>query len=296
MPKYIFLDTWVYALLVNPDSSRRITSFIYEQDYTVLITSVSLVELFNPQWEIAGNKDRMKAATEFLGKVPCVIVHPPRIYEQELANNLCRLPEPPVELDLKALPESVRAKTLLRFLRRDDIFLKQGLDIQRWSDGYRQTKADWLKDVDAIIEHACDIRSLKRNERGQFVELPDYKEKFLFSLDFRHSDTVDVNAVLASLAERAQAGHPAQLTAVRLSSICFWYAYIDVDKANRIKRQGSDIGDFFNISLMPYCAAFTTDGSMHRMLRRVRERTLPMNCIVMTRQRLEQQLKHLSGN
>ena len=53
------------------------------------------------------------------------------------------------------------------------------------------------------------------------------------------------------------------------SSLCFWYAYIDTDRAFPLKKRGSDIGDFFQMSLIPYCSAFTVDDTMVRLLHRV---------------------------
>jgi len=290
MPKYIFLDNWVYSLLTSAETERRLTAFLRHQDYTVLTTTLSLVELYNPNWESASEKDRMNRAAHFLSKNSSVIVSPQTVYTAELESYPNPISTLPVELDLGDISDELRAPTLLRFLKGDEIFVKQGKDIKSWSENYRHIKADWLNDVDYIIEHACRNGDLKRDSKGRFVELKQHKEQFLLSLDFRQADREDVDALLAKLVERSKKGEQARLTAIRLSSLCFWYAYVDVDRANKMKRNGSDIGDFYHISLLPYCAAFTADGSMHRMLRRIREPIIPVNCEVITKRKLEEYL------
>lgn len=288
MSKYIFLDTWVYSLLTNAEIERRLIAFVNDKHYTVLTTSLVLAELYNPNWKNVGDKDRMGKAARFLSQVPTVLVHPNRVYAAEVAQCFEPLSALPLELDLQDMPDSLRAETLLRFLRRDELFLSQGKDIQKWSDGYKHIKETWLGDVDHIIEQACRDGNLKREIDGRFIELAAHRDRFLFSLDFRHADPADVDNILVELAGRV--GRPIRLTAIRLSSLCFWCAYVDVDETNRIKRQGSDIGDFYHLSLLPYCAAFTTDGAMHRLLQRICELIGPLPCPVMTRSMLESQL------
>jgi hypothetical protein len=214
MRKYIFLDNWVYSLLRDAETTHRLAEFVSVNDYTVPLTSLSMVELYNPRWESAGDKDRVYKAVHFLSQVPCVIVNPRKVYDAEITSYLSPLQVLPVELDLHDLPDELRASTLLRFFRRDELFLKQGIDIQSWSDNYKQIKKDWLTDVENIIEQACKDGNLKRDKNARFVELKDYKEQFLFSLDFRHADSKDVDAVLVKLVERAKAGQPTHLTAV----------------------------------------------------------------------------------
>lgn len=287
MRKYIFLDNWVYSLLTNVENERRLTAFLRHQDYTVLITTLSLVELYNPQWESAGEKDRMYKAAHFLSKNPCIIVSPQEVYAKEIESYPNRAATLPIELDLQDISDEQRAKILLSFLRGDEVFLRQGKDIKSWSTDYKQLKANWLHDVDYIIEHAYRNGNLKRDSNDTPIELQQYKEQFLLSLDFRHANTEDIDALLATLIDQAQKGKSACLTSIRLSSLCFWYAYVDVDNANRMKRKGSDIGDFYHVSLLPYCSAFTTDGDMHKMLQRIREPIIPVNCEVITKQKLE---------
>ena len=98
----------------------------------------------------------------------------------------------PIELDLENISDELRASTLLLFFKGDKLFVKQDINIERWRDQYEQTKAGWFNDVENIIEHACQVDNLKRDKKGRFVELQQYKEKFLLSLDFRMAEPSDI--------------------------------------------------------------------------------------------------------
>ena len=58
MAKYIFLDTWVFDLLRNPRIEAGLVELIKSEGLTVLITSLSMVELYNPGWQGAGDNER----------------------------------------------------------------------------------------------------------------------------------------------------------------------------------------------------------------------------------------------
>lgn len=290
MSRYIFLDNWVFSLLGRPDAEAQLTAFVRSNGFTALLTSLSLVELYNPGWEGAGPEERGAAAARFLARIPCVIVDPQKVWELEIAAHLSRLKDLPLELDLCDLSDDLRETVLLRFLRRDGLFLQQGIDIAAWALGYKEAKKSWLANVTVIIENACSQGCLKQDKRGRFIVSEDSKESFLCSLDLRHADRHDTDSILSSILQRAQAGIRPHLTAVRLNSLCFWYSYVDIDRANRPKHRGSDIGDFYNLSLLPYCSAFTTDGTMYRTLQRIRERVVPVSCQLLTKDLLQQEI------
>jgi hypothetical protein len=292
MSHYIFLDNWVLSLLRDPEVATGLTRFISSNGLTVLLTSLSMVELYNPGWQNALGKERGATAVHFLAGVPCVIVNPLRVWEEEIAARLSPLPVLPLELDLYDLPKDHRSATLLGFLRRDERFLQQGKDIQRWSLVYKETKLSWLSDANTIIENACRHGYLKRDKAGKFKDLEETRENFLYSLDFRLADPHDVGTILEDQLRLAQSGRrPDRLTSVRFSSLCFWYSYVDIDPANWPKHQDSDIGDFYHLSLLPYCSVFTADGTMYNMLQRIRERVPPVNCEVMTKRLLEKRIR-----
>ena len=226
MPKYIFLDTWVYSLLIDAEYERRLSAFLHQEGYTILATSLSFVELYNPGWEEAGEKDRMHKAARLLGNHPSVIVDPRKVYESEVHSYPYPLASLPIELNLENISPELRAPTLLSFLRGDAVFIQQGKNILQWRDGYEQLKGMWLGDVENIIENAIRTGYLKRDEKGKFIELPQLKEQFLLSLDFRMAEPHQIDSLLKKLIERTRSGKSARLTAIRLSSLCFWYAYI----------------------------------------------------------------------
>lgn len=287
MSKYIFLDNWVYSRLTDAENERRLSAFINHKGYTILITTLSFVELYNPNWEKAGEKDRMNRAAHFLSKHPSVIISPEKVWQAETKSYPNPLSLLPIDLDLQNISNQLRAPTLLSFLKGDDLFIKQGKSIELWQAEYEQIKGTWLNTVGNIIEQACQSNNLKKDENGRFIELQKYKEQFLLSLDFRIAEPNDIDSLLKILIEKSKKGEKFRLTAVRLSSLCFWYSYIYIDQANKMKHNGSDIGDFYHISLLPYCSAFTTDGSMYRMLKRIVEPIVPTGCEVITPYKLD---------
>jgi len=290
MTRYLFLDNWVFDLLRKPRFEAGLVKLIKSEGFTVVITSLSMVELYNPGWQGAGESERGAVAARFLARVSCVIVNPWRVWEAEGGAHLAPLPELPFALDLADLPEKLREAALLGFLRRHDLFLQQGKDIQAWSLEHEEAKNAWLQDVETIIEGACREEYLKRDKRGRFTWSEITRELFLFSLDCRHVNRSDVDAILTSVARRKQEG-PTRLTAIRLSSLSFWYTYVDIDKGAQPKRAGSDLADHAQISLLPYCSAFTTDGTMAKMLRRIRERVVPLECELMSRSDLQEKVR-----
>jgi hypothetical protein len=225
MAKYIFLDNWVFDLLRRPRFEAGLVQMIESSGFTVLITSLSMVELYNPGWQgaAAADNERGAVAARFLARVPCVIANPGRIWEMEVAEHLVPLPTLPFALDLADLPEKHREAALLGLLRRHDLFLQQGKDIEAWRLEHEQSKNGWLQNVEEIIEAAC------------------------------------ANGYL--------------------------------DKAAHPKRSGSDLADHMQISLLPYCSAFTADRTMANMLRRMREDVVSVSCDLWKQSDIEEQLR-----
>ncbi len=289
MSGYIFLDTWVYSSLSDEDVRRRLARYIRANAYTVLVTSLVLVELYNRRWAEGGEKERGGLAVRFLSEVPSVVVDPPTVWKAECASHLEPLDHLPIELDLHELPVSVRAESLLRFLQADDFFISQGKDIRRWADQYDKAKADWPNEVQCILAQAHDqgyVPSAATDPKEARV----MREQGLFSLDLRHADPSAIDSILSSRYSRRNVPESWRLTGVRTSSLCFWYWYVEEDPANRIRHAGSDFGDLCHASLFPYCKVLTTDRSMGRVLHRVRETAPSVSCEVVDRTELERYL------
>lgn len=284
--RYIFLDTWVFSLLSNPVSADALAQFVHAGGFTVIITGALLIELYNPSWQNATSLERGELATTFIARSPSVIIDPAEIWDRELDANLSPLPTLPVKLDLKDLSAEHRKITLLALLRRDPLFLNQGQDIEEWRRETAELKGGWLQTVERIIDHACRADRLRRDASGSFIDKEALREIFLISLDLRRAKREMIDSILANAKPKLL-----QATAVRTSSLCFWYLYIDIDPANRPKHRGSDIVDIFHASLLPYCRVLTIDQSMHRTLLRTGALALFPNCRLLTKADLEQLLR-----
>jgi hypothetical protein len=288
MARYIFIDNWVLGSLGEPGFQDALVRYINGHYYTVALTTLLLTELYNPGWREHAGVDRTVLAVNFFSQVPCVVVNPSLVWEAEIRNKLDPVTELPVLLYLENVDSRWREEAFLRLLRADDLYISQGHDIRLWDENYKEVKSCWLADVERIIAEACATGNLERNEKGELVQLSAHKELFLFSLDLRHAPADQVKPIIDYQVKKRQQGQPAALSAVRLSSLLFWYLYVDIDPANRVRHQGSDIGDLFHLSLLPYCAAFTADKSMHRLLQRIKEPVTPVQCQVLTKPRLKE--------
>ena len=147
------------------------------------------------------------------------------------------------------------------------MFLNQGKDIEKWSNDIKKLKISWLEDAKRNIADALQKGMLKQNENGDFIVDTVSKEVALTSLDLRFPDNPDINSFINKASIRKKkTGKLPQLRGTRIISLCHWYTFIEIDKANRLKQQGSDIIDHYHLGLIPYCSAFTVDTNMSRLL------------------------------
>lgn len=289
MKNYIFIDNWVCSYLRKPYFFDTLKNYILANQYTVLLSSLSLVELYNPGWKKSSEADRTQLAVSFYSSVPCVIVYPPHVWDAELQNCLDPVDELPYLLDLRDIDDKWRKEALLRFLRADDLYVSQSKDIRVWVENYCKIKEKWLSDVDDIIEHAIENGNLERSNSGSLCNLSDKKEMFLLSLDLRLAPPENIDKILSHYVQQTRQRTTIQrLSSVRMSSLVFWYLYVDIDPSNKIKMQGSDIGDIFHLSLIPYCKTFTLDKSMNRLIQRVKDKEpyAPIGCRLLTKSAL----------
>lgn len=294
MPNYIFLDNWVLSDYTKEEKRHLLSEFIHQNDYTVLINGLSAVELYNPGWQNATDADNERAyrAAKFLSEHPCLIIRPESVFKSEIENFPAKLEHLPIELNFDDLPYQHRLPALLSVLRGEDFLLEHGIDIRRWVTNCNSLKATWLEDAERIIEHVCSSGVLTRGKDGQFVDLEKSKEEFLLTLDRRHFgyfSSEERDALGEKIVELFMGGMKT-LPAIRFSSLCFWYAYIYTDKSYIMKRQGSDIIDFSQMSLIPYCSAFTVDKTMYRLVRRIMTE-VDYRCRVYNRRELDSVLK-----
>ncbi len=289
MNRYIYLDNWVSGLLENDHFESALRNYLLREGYTILVSSVSLTELYNPGWEQKGRLDRTARAAELYAEVPAVVVRPESLWDKEIHNNLFRLRELAETYDLAKIPRELRKESFLRLLRRDETFLKGGIDIGEWDSSYKLAKISWLDDVRRIINDGCRDGNLARDSNGRLIQLEEHRERFLYSLDLRLAPADRRAGILQAQIGRRQSG-PIGLTAVRFGSLVFWYLYVNIDPSNRVKHQPSDIGDIYHLSLLPYCEAFTVDKPMQRLLQRIDYPGWPTSCKIMNQDQLRQEI------
>jgi hypothetical protein len=288
MHKYLFLDNWVLSDYTKNGRQEALSAYVNANEFTVVVNSLLLVEMFNPCWEGSVCDDRVSRAVRLLSKHHCVVLHPHAVIRAEIEAYPNRLEQLPADLDLDDIPAEHRATTLLRFLRGDDLFLRQGKDIGQWAMHYRDAKSTWLRDVDRIVEDGRRNGLLRLGVGARVLGKESHKEEFLRTLDRRHFEPEQIRSRGADIITLFLHG-TANLPAVRFNSLCFWYAYIDVDKRHPLKKQGSDLGDLYQMSLIPYCSAFTIDGHMARVARRAMVET-DHRCVVLSPDELESNL------
>lgn len=295
MDKYIFLDNWVFSRLLDDSFSSRLSGFIRKRNYTILVTGTLLSELYNPKWQEAGERDRGFKAVSFISNHPSIIVDPKKVFDSEYIHFPKNLNIIPVELDLKVIKDDLRFKTLLGLLRRDPLFLNQGKDIEKRSNDLKKMKSTWLEDVKRIIDHALQNGMLKQDENGKFIIGSTEKEIALTSLDLRLFDNPDVDSFLKNASSRKNKTRKLpRLRGTRIISLCHWYTYIEVGKANKLKQQGSDIVDYYHLGLIPYCSAFTVDTNVHRLLEYVAQDIDISRCDLYSPKMLDDVISNLS--
>ena len=274
MESYIYLDTWVFSLRTDPPDFSRLSRFIGEADLTILVDSLTLTELYNPSHTYSAN-DRAVAASQLLGLHPSAIVEPLDVILAELYAYPRQLPALPISLSSTEVASHLRGEAILMFLRRDPVFLALGKDVAEWAAQYADEKASWLGSVDAIIDHASSTNLLAKRPDGTIDPALSNKEGFLQYLDRRYlrpeyhgaASQEERASLTAHIAELAL-GATAALPALRLTSLMFWFAYVDVEQSSRTRKADSDIGDIYKAALAPYCTFFTTDKTMARILAR----------------------------
>ncbi len=292
MRRYIFLDNWVLSNYTKGDNQNLLSAFIYENNLTVIINTLSLIELYNPGWQQSQGEDRTIKATEFLSRHSSVIVDPVKVFKAEIQEYPNRLKDLPIELDLDSISIQHRKQSLLMFLRGDNIFAEQGKDIRIWDENYKRLKSTWIDDITKIIDDACQKGSLIRDKKGQFCQLEMYKEKFLLYLDrrhFGHFSADEIEKIGSKIVELFMGGL-SQLPSIRFTSLCFWFAYVQTDRTHPMAKKPSDIGDFFQMSLVPYCSIFSTDNTMCWLAQRIKQQ-MDYTCKVVNKKDLDTIIK-----
>ncbi len=296
MSRFIFLDNWVLSDYTKPDRLPYLSSYIKSKQLTIVIDTLSLTELYNPGWQNTQEGDRVARATKLIGKHPTIIVDPVKVFRAEIESYPLQIPSLPIELNLQVMPAENREQALRLFLHHDELFIQQGKDIRVWAENYKKMKAEWLGDIERIIIDAVQSGVLTRDSAGRFTQLEAEKEQILVTFDRRHFShfSAQEREQLGTKIVELFMGGTSKLPAVRFTSLCFWYAYIQTDKSHLIPRAPSDIGDFYQMSLVPYCEVFTTDNKMQWLLIRIAEATSSNSRRTLNRKDLDTEIGFIS--
>jgi hypothetical protein len=286
MDKYLFLDNWVFSKLRDNAFNLRISELLLKSKCKIMATSSLFTELYNPNWQEAGNKDRSLYAAKLLCNNPCVIVDPVDIFEEEYKLFPERVRNIPVRLEFNEMSPEMRYEAILRFLHRDPLYLNQGKDIGKWQINTNEHKASWLGAVQKIIDKAVENEYLEKDGDKYYCK-SDMKEVFLFWLDVRLANGYNPASFSEKLREAQSKGlRHASMRGARVTSLSIYYAYINVDPANKIKTQGSDVVDILHLALLPYSSIFTVDNNMKRILEKVALDINISNCILLSPQNI----------
>jgi hypothetical protein len=159
-------------------------------------------------------------------------------------------------------------------------------------------KSNWLQETERIIDDAVRGGTLRTNSSGEFIGLDDCKQGFLRSLDLRHLGdfTAPERKALGPKIVELVLGASEELPAVRLTSLLLWYTYVEGSRSQRPKVSGSDIGDHFSMSLIPYCPAFCVDKTMKRILACMKPHEQTWSCEILDKALLEKRLLASRGH
>jgi hypothetical protein len=270
--KNLLLDSWVLSTYSSPALRDRLAGFVISEGFLPIINALTLVEVFNPGWERAQAAERGYLVAALLAEVGAAIVDPRVVVRAEVSCYPSTLDSLPLQLNLAEIPPPLRREVLLRFLRADSLYLEQDKDIRMWADSYEKVKENWPTDRDEILAAAVRQNQIAADEQGHRFPSPDSRIAFLQSLDRRLFGwlTREEQEALGERIVPLFLGDTAKLPAVRLSSLLFVYCYIEVVPGDRQRQLGSDIGDHWHLMTAPYCSAVTADGSMKRVLERLR--------------------------
>lgn len=272
-PNYFIADAWLLAQFTGRQWANHFSNLIFDLELTVVVDTYTLIELYNPEWYRLPFIGRTRIASEFLLDHPTIIVNPQELILSEIRSFPEELAELPIATDLTSLHWSVRDYLLKGLFRRDKDLVDLGLDLGEWSRDYEDTKARWPGTVETIIDDASTSGILVKRRNGSVDPEASNKEEFLRYLDRRflgfefHSTAPEHE--LQNLSRRVgelSYGATSQLPAIRLTSLAFWHAYIQLDRSFPMPRRGSDFGDLYRIAFVPYCSYFAVDRAMERVL------------------------------
>lgn len=266
--RFAFLDTWLLSRLTDTQFSTALSQFLKRRRLVPACTTLSFVEIYNPGWDKSPGRERGELVAEFIAEHDAVLVEPTDIFQEEYERFPARLREMPIRLDLSTIDSSVRTATLLRFLRRHPTFVDMDKDISSWAARYTLTKSTWVADALAVVNGVIREYGISRRSDGSIKTSRSDLEVALLSLDLRLIDGATPEQYIEKRASLKATG-PRFMRGARATSLAMWHLYAVPDSSDKLGQRGSDIGDIMYLALAPYCDLFTTDATMHRLLKRI---------------------------
>lgn len=260
MRDYIFIDTFALSQLTN-DCYDDLLGFLKRNNYQIIITSMELVELYNPN---PTGEDRIYKISRLLTEIPFVISDQKRVMDFEEFNYPDSLLELPIEFSSEKAFVSLKKEEKWELLYR---LFSVGLseyqvNLKQWVEKYNSEKALWINEVHKIMKNA--------SESG----IIDSKDNFVQSLDLRLCDNfVKIKVLmdnggdmqqmdkvyLNKLAKILDCQDTWRMKGIHFSSLIFWYDYI-IAKKNILS---SDIADIYYSPVFPYCDVVIVDNSRY---------------------------------
>ncbi|KAF5413740.1 MAG: hypothetical protein C5S38_05735 [Candidatus Methanophagaceae archaeon] len=272
-PKYFVADSWVLTNYTRGPRANNFSNLINELELTIAVDTFTLTEIYNPDWRRIPFIGRTRNVSEFLVDHPTVLINPQELLLSEIRS----YPNIPLTLphsfDFASQHWSIRDYLIKGLFRRDKDLTHLGMDLEVWSQDYMKTKDSWPSNVRAIIEDATSKGILAKHKDGSIDIGESDKEAFLRYLDqrflrinFHRNAPHDEFGNLSKNVEDLYRGATSKLPALRLTSLVFWHAYVQIDKAFIMPSRGSDIADIYRAALVPYSEYFTADKAMERVL------------------------------
>jgi len=272
---YLFLDTFILVNFTKND--------IQENDLTIIISGLSFVELYNPNFDKKPNeKDRTQRVSKLLSVVKFVISDYELIWDKEVKAYPNKLKSLPIKLNSKNIFKNNIEQVILKLFRNECMNYGVNIDISKWAREYDIGKKAWDKDGNNIINNAVKNGTLKKNNNDKIIINDNVKKEFVQSLDLRFCDQfieikkcLDTNRNLKTqdreyvrkLSLIFNNHDTYKMEGTHLTSLAFWYEYIKQQK----RILGSDLGDFAHITFIPYCKYAVLDNSRYNMFQQIQK-------------------------
>lgn len=262
MENYIFLDTFALTQLTN-DYCDELADYLLLKDYSIVLTSMELVELYNPNPE---GDDRINKISNLLTSIPFVICDQVKIMKAEEAAYPQTIDKLPLEYSSKEifirLPSTEKKEIIYKLF---SIGLPEyGIDLKAWTKKHHFNKTTWPQSVKNIIDNATSSGVI--NSKDKFLQSLDLRLcenilKSIESINIKNWEQLNQSDKknLLKIDQIIDKHDSWRMKGIHFSSLVFWYEYVKAKK----KIQPSDEADIYYSLMFPYCNAVIIDKSRY---------------------------------